>query len=82
MAQSICTSIAGGRGWAYAVQRNCRGIDTCTQICTSANLHNQDPQTQGIQWYAVAAIHVYALLCPWNSCQPPHWSEGVLFWQR
>ncbi|CAI8032207.1 hypothetical protein GBAR_LOCUS18230 [Geodia barretti] len=60
MAQSICTSIAGGQGWIYAVQRSCGGAGTCTQICTSAKLRSQDPQTQGRQWFAVAAIHVYA----------------------
>ena len=62
LAQSICTSIAGFRGWTYAVQRVCTGQSTytCTQICTSQNLRKQDPETSERQWFAAAAIHVYS----------------------
>ena len=47
MAQSICTSITGIRGWSYAVERVCEESyhETCTQICESDKLRSQDPQT-------------------------------------
>ena len=61
MAQSICTSITGIRGWTYAVARVCNSHnkETCTQICESDKLRRQDPQTADKVWRASAALHVY-----------------------
>ena len=61
MAQSICTSVTGIRGWVYAVERLCTSSnkETCTQICESDKLRKQDGQTSKFQWRASAALHVY-----------------------
>ena len=61
IAQSICSSKVGVRGWSYAVQRACgpANAETCTQICESSALKKQDKQTKNKQWRASAALDVY-----------------------
>ena len=63
IAQSICTSATGVRGWSYAVQRVCRSSnqEMCTEICESDALRSQDPQTAKRQWRASASLHVYKI---------------------
>ena len=61
IAQAYCSAIGTPRGMTYAVQRVCgtASPQTCTDICTSKKLHDQDPQTKNNVWYAGAAVHVY-----------------------
>ena len=50
--------------------RDCTGQITCTQLCTSKNLRNQDRETSESQWFAAAALHVYSN-CPSSSPGTP-----------
>lgn len=62
LAQAVCQASTTGTQYerVYAVGRSCTAsTGNCDYICSSTQLHSQDPQTANHRWSCISAFHVY-----------------------